>query len=95
MRFTFLEKQMIHLTVTLQDYLNASTKEESLEIFGDMYEGELGSNSGEILYFQIADKLVALVHYWHGDNQYGAIFEINNGTHKLQAEINDGEITCK
>ncbi len=93
-RFTFIEKQMIHLTVTLQDYLRGATKEESLLLFGDYYEGEIGSNAGEILYFKIADKDFALVHYWPGDNEYGAYYEVKNSAFRLVADIEDSFINC-
>lgn len=93
-RFTFAEKQMIHLTVTLQDYLKGATREESLRIFGDYYEGKLGTNSGEILYYKIAEKDFALVHYWPGDNEYGGFYELNNKIFRLVAEIEDSFIIC-
>lgn len=95
-KFTFSEKQMIHLTITLQDYLKGSSKEEALEQFADMYEGKIGSNAGEIKYFRIEGKEFALVHYWPGDNEYGAIFELKrNNAFKLVAEVGDSFIACK
>ena len=95
-RFTFVEKQMIHLTVTQQDYLAGSTKEESLEIFGDYYNGSQGSNAGLIKYYEVDGQKLAYVHYFPGDNEYGAFFEIsNNGSFKLFASVNDGGIICK
>lgn len=94
-RFTFVEKQMIHLTVTLQRSLNGSTKEESLEIFSDLYDGQRGHHAGEILYYEISGKQFALVHYWPGENEYGGFFEIKNNAYKLLAEINDSFIACK
>lgn len=95
-KFTFSEKQMIHLTITLQEFLKGSSKEEALETFADMYEGRMGSNAGEIKYFRIEGKEFALVHYWPGDNEYGAIFEIKrNNAFKLVAEVGDSFIACK
>jgi hypothetical protein len=94
-RFTFVEKQMIHLSVTQQDYLKGITKEESLEKFGDFYQGKIGDSAGEILYYELSGKQVALVHYYPGDNEYGAFFVMKNGSYKLMARIDDSFITCE
>ncbi len=94
-RFTFIEKQMVHLTITLESWLSGSTKEEAIEIFGDYHDGKKGFNAGEILYYEIEGKQMALVHYWPGENEYGAFFELKNGAYKLLAEVTDSFITCK
>lgn len=95
-KFTSVEKQLIHRTVTLQSWLKNSTMKEALESFGDYYEGQQGSNAGEIEYYNIEGKQYILVHYWPGDNEYGAYYAINkNGSFKLVAEINDSFIECK
>ncbi len=94
-RFTFIEKQMVHLTITLEGWLSGSTREEAIEIFGDYQEGKKGFNGGEILYFDISGKQIALVHYWPGENEYGAFFELKNGAYKLLANVTDSYITCK
>jgi hypothetical protein len=88
-RFTFLEKQMIHLTITLQDWLKGSSREEALEIFGDY------GRDGEIVYYKIAEKTYAFVHYWPGDNEYGAFFELKKSSYRLVASISDSFIDCK
>lgn len=95
-KFTFSEKQMIHLTITLQDWLKGSSKEEAFDQFADMYQGKIGPNAGEIKYFRIGDIEYALVHHWPGDNEVGAIFQIKrNNAFKLVAEVGDSFITCK
>lgn len=95
-KFSFSEKQMIHLTISLQDWLKGVSKEEALETFADMYDGKIGSDAGEIKYFRIDGKEFALVHYWPGENEYGAIFELKrNNAFKLIAEVGDSFITCK
>lgn len=94
-RFTFVEKQMIHRTVTLQDWLKGTSKEEALEIFGNFYNGKPGSNAGEIVYLNVNGKEIAVVHYWPGDNEYGAYYEIRNGAFRLIADIGDSFISCK
>lgn len=94
-RFTFMEKDMIHLTITLQGWLNGLSQEEALATFADMYNGKIGSNAGEIVYYNINGKKYALVHYWPGDNEYGGFFEVKNRSYKLIAEINDSFIECR
>jgi hypothetical protein len=95
-KFTFSEKQMIHLVVTLQDWLKGASKEEAMETFADMNNGKKGPNAGEIKYFRIEDREYALVHYWPGDNEFGAIFQIKrNNAYRFVAEVEDSFITCK
>lgn len=94
-RFTFVEKSMIHLTVTLQGWLGGLSRDEALENFADMYNGEMGSNAGEIVYYNYNGKSYALVHYWPGDNEFGAFFEMTGKAYKLVAEINDSFIECR
>lgn len=93
-RYTFAEKEMIHLTVTLQDWQRGLSRQEALETFADFWEGKPGSNGGEIVYYNINGKTIVLVHYWPGDNEYGAYYELKNGAHKLIAEIGDSFISC-
>lgn len=94
-RFTFVEKEMIHLTITLQDWLKGVSRAEALENFADLFEGRIGMNAGEILYYSIEGKTYALVHYWPGDNEYGAFYEMKNKAYRLIAEINDSFIECR
>lgn len=95
-RFTFLEKEMIHLTVTLQDWLKGASRQEALKIFADIREnGQPGDLAGEILYFRISGKEYAFALYYPGDNEYGAYFELKGSSYKLIAEIHDSEIICK
>lgn len=94
-RFTFAEKQMIHRTVTLQSWLKGSSKEEAMEIFAATFNGRPGENAGEIVYLNVNGKEIAVVHYWPGDNEYGAYYEIRNGAFRLIAEIGDSFISCK
>ncbi|WP_408097983.1 hypothetical protein ACJVC5_03395 [Peredibacter sp. HCB2-198] len=93
--FTNVEKQLIYTTVIQQDWRAGVSMKEALEIFGDYYDGKLGSNSGEIKYFNVKGQKFAIVHYWPGDNEYGAIFKHINNQFHLIASIGDGEISCK
>lgn len=93
--FTNVEKQLIYTAVIQQDWRAGVSMREALEIFGDYYDGKLGSNSGEIKYFNAKGQKFAIVHYWPGDNEYGAIFKHINNQFHLVASIGDGEISCK
>lgn len=94
-RFTFAEKEMIHLTVTLQEWQRGLSRQEAINTFVDLREdGKPGDLAGEIKYFNVKDKVIVLVHYWPGENEYGAYYELNNGAHKLIAEIDDSFISC-
>lgn len=92
--WTAIEKKMIHKTVTLQSWLNPMTEAEAVETFGDYYNGEQGSNAGEIVYFKVGRKIIAKVHYWPGDNEYGAYVEVVGTKVLVHAEIGDGDIYC-
>lgn len=95
-QFTFVEKTLIHRTVTQQDWLRNNSVKDSLESFGDYYDGRPGPNAGEIVYYNIQGKQIVLVHYWPGENEYGAFYLINkNGSVKLLATISDSFISCK
>jgi hypothetical protein len=85
-RFTFVEKQMIHLTVTLQDWLRGSSREEALEKFQE---------DGEIYYYEIDSRKYAFVRYWQGDNEFGAYYEMTRTAYRLVAKIEDSFISCK
>ena len=95
-KFTFSEKRMIHLTVSTQSWLSGSSLEEALDIFGDFQDGRPGPNAGEIRYYKIEQKTLALVHYWPGDNEYGAFFEVKrDGSFKMLARVEDSWINCR
>ena len=95
-RFTSVEKQLIHKTVTLQSWLENISAKESLDTFGDYIGGRRGANAGEISYYNLDGEQLILVHYWPGENEYGAFYRLNkNGSFKLLAEINDSYIFCK
>ncbi len=85
--FSALEKKMIHKVVTIQEYLTTNSAEQSLKDFG-------GSADGEIIYFKVGNKVIAKVHYWPGDNEYGAYVEVVGSKILIHAEIGDGDINC-
>lgn len=88
-KFRFIEKQMIHLTVSLQDWLNGVSRKEALELFVE------DRNDGEIRYYQLDGREFALVHYYPGDNEYGAFLEMTGSAFSLVAEIRDSDIYCE
>lgn len=93
-KFNSVERRLIHKTITLER--RSEGPEQSLQIFGDFIDGEPGYNAGEIIYYNFDGFRLILVHYWPGDNEYGAYFKINkNGSFKLLAEIHDSFIECK
>lgn len=96
-RFTFLEKNLIHLTITLQSWYVGVSREEAILTFSHVNEyGERGPNAGEVLYYQIGHKNFVLVHYWPGDNEYGAFYELKvAGSYELKGIIRDGGIYCE
>ncbi len=96
-KFNSMEKKLVHKTVALQAFSGEKTLLQSVDDFADiMYDGTRGANAGKISYFNIEGKQLILVHYWPGENEYGAFFSINrNGSLKLLARISDGFIDCK
>ncbi len=87
-KFRFNEKQMIHLTVSLQEWLSGIGRQEALELFVE------DRNDGEILYYQLDGKEIALIHYYPGDNEYGAFVEMKGNAFTLLAEVRDSDIYC-
>jgi hypothetical protein len=70
----------------LQDWLKNLSLAEAIEEFAD----------GEVEYYNIEGLKIILIHYWPGDNEYGAYFKINkNGSFKLIATVSDSFIECK
>jgi hypothetical protein len=85
--FSAIEKKMIHKAVIQQDYLSDNSPEQSLEDFG-------GSADGEIVYYKVGRKVIAKVHYWPGDNEFGAYVEVIGSKILIHAHIGDSEIIC-
>ena len=92
--YSALEKRMIHQALRLQSWQTRMPMEASLRAFGDVYDGYQGTNPGEIVYYQVQGQKLALVHYFPGENEYGAFYLVGNGKTKMVARIDDGEISC-
>ena len=94
--FDQLERSMIFAMISKDDWNEIHSEEEAVLHFEDRNAEELeaGTNAGEIIYYAAGSKKIAMVHYYPGDNEYGALFEVKNGTHQMLATIGDGEINC-
>lgn len=97
-KFTTAELKLIHKTITTESYYanQSLTEAQTLHIFGDYYEDstETGSDAGEIIYSKLGTQKIITVHYWPGENEYGAIFEVKSGKTVHIANIGDGSIEC-
>jgi hypothetical protein len=97
-KFTKAELKLIHKTISAEDFYAGKklTEAEALHIFGDYYEDETetGSDAGEIDYYIVGTQQIIIVHYWPGENEYGAIFEIKAGKTVHVANIGDSFISC-
>ena len=102
--FTATERQMIFSTMKTygKGFRTYENEYKALWDFQDKYEEcspEVivpGPNAGEIVYYQLNGKKIALVHFFPGENEYGSIFEVSpTGKFTFLAKINDGEIYCK
>ncbi len=88
--FTNLEKKMILMALKTDSLNSDIDEEEALRLFNDDVD------AGEIEYLTADNTKFALVHYWPGENEYGAFIEIkNNKSIKVMATITDGFIECK
>jgi hypothetical protein len=95
-KFTSVELKLILKTLEQEYGKGKISLARSVELFSDLHEGMPGYNAGEVVYYNFEGKQIILIHYWPGDNEYGAIFTINrNGSFKLLAKITDSFIECK
>jgi hypothetical protein len=88
-KYNTIEIQMIVATLKLDYWREVKDATSALAEFNESTE------SGEIIYYSIDGKKIAMVHYYPGENEYGAFFEMNpQGKFKLLAKISDGDIDC-
>jgi hypothetical protein len=94
-KFTTVEKRLVHKWLSSQPDRRNTTLEQSMEEFSDRHSGKVGPDAGEIIYFNIDGKKYVLVHYWPGENEYGAFYSVNkNNSYKQIANITDSFIEC-
>jgi hypothetical protein len=87
---SFKERQMIHAAVTLQEHLSGKSKEEAMEEF-------FGAD-GHIRYYKDGSTILAIVSYFPGDNEYGAIYLLSEkmgSSFRKVAIIGDSDILCE
>lgn len=88
-RFTFAEKNLVHRTVSLESHLQGVGRAEAFELFTEE------SSEGEIKYYSIDGQELIFVHYYPGDNEFGAFYSVREkGAPKLIASVSDSFITC-
>lgn len=94
--FAALERKMIYDFLKKDAWNEAKDENQAVRIFLDYSDNgnEPGYNAGEIVYYKIENKMIAKVHFFPGDNEYGAFYEIQGGKAKELALIGDGEINC-
>jgi hypothetical protein len=78
--------------------------EDTLEIFNDTYGGRTGSLGGDISIFDLKARSgktqkVALVVYYPGDNEYGALFALNTYSDGVESSsfigtVGDSDVRC-
>ncbi len=88
-KYNPVELQMIVATLKLDYWREVKDAKSALAEFNESTE------AGEIIYYSIDGKKIAMIHYYPGENEYGAFFEMYpNGKFKLLAKISDGDIDC-
>jgi hypothetical protein len=95
--FNKVERSMIYKIMTLEAWREVKTEYQAVRQFMDYndYDSNPGTNAGEINYFKLGNKTIALVHFWPGDNEYGALFELSAADKFiLLAYIQDGDLDC-
>ncbi len=93
------EKAMIQSAVLFTNLETPVSFESALKVFADIREdGKPGGNGGQISYYNVGTRLVAIVTYFPGDNQYGQIFTISKYNTRMSpyliGTIGDSDLNC-
>ncbi|MCX6118583.1 MAG: hypothetical protein NT027_13655 [Proteobacteria bacterium] len=101
------EVAMIQSAVLISSLEEAHSPKTAVEIFADTLGGRSGSLGGEINYYELmvstnnsssSAKTFAVVTYYPGDNEYGAIFRIFKSEFHvspvLVGTITDSDVNC-
>jgi hypothetical protein len=104
---TEVQVKMIQLSVLVNDVHYESRPlniEDTIALFNDTYNGRDGSLGGDISFYEVKaprakTKKIALVNYFPGDNEYGAIFAMDSYADGHEAAsfigtVGDGDIAC-
>ncbi|MCX6126014.1 MAG: hypothetical protein NTV34_14875 [Proteobacteria bacterium] len=106
-KLTEVQVKMIQLSVLVNDVHYESRPlnlEDTIAIFNDTYNGRDGSLGGDISFYEVKapgakTKKIALVTYFPGDNEYGAVFAMNSyadghETASFIGSVGDSDIAC-
>jgi hypothetical protein len=95
LRWSFSEKAMIHLMISLDQKFKGISRDEALIEFSRIENYSSLKLKGEIQYFEFNHKHFAFVHYWPDQREFGAYFNLKiDGAFKLIAQIKDSQIDC-
>jgi hypothetical protein len=85
-RFTFREKKMIHLAVSLNSNLHGVMDKEAYELFS--------ATGGKVSYLSMYGENFALVEYSVAGKKFGGFFRLHDRAYTLLAGIDHGMIDC-
>lgn len=85
-RFTFREKKMVHLAVSLNSNLHGVMDKEAYQLFF--------SAAGKVQYLSMNGENFALVEYSTAGHNFGGFFRLHDRAYTLIAGIDHGMIDC-
>lgn len=85
-RFTFREKKMVHLAVSLNSNLHGVMDKEAYSLFS--------STGGRVQYLTLNGEPMALVEYTANGYKFGGLFRLHDRAYTLVAGIDHGMIDC-
>lgn len=85
-RFTFREKKMIHLAVSLNSNLHGVMDKDAYDLFA--------KTSGKVQYLTLNGENFALVEYVTNGYTFGGFFRLHDRAYTLIAGIDHGMIDC-
>lgn len=85
-RFTFREKKMIHLAVSLNSNLHGVMDKEAYSLFA--------ASAGKVSYLSMNGENYALVEYAANGYVFGGFFRLHDRAYTLLAGIDHGMIDC-
>ncbi len=93
------EKAMIQSVVLFTNLEAPISFEGALKVFSDIREdGKPGGHGGQISYYNVGTRLIAIVTYFPGDNQYGQMFTISKYDTRMSpyliGTIGDSDLNC-
>lgn len=86
-RFTFREKKMVHLAVSLNSNLHGVMDKEAYSLFS--------SSAGKVQYLTLNGESHAIVEYSVNGYKFGGLFRLHDRAYTLIAGIDHGMIDCR